>query len=327
MEFKPLITIIIPVYNGERYIAEAIDSAISQDYDNKEILVIDDGSTDGTREIVKRYKDVVYHYKKNGGVASALNYGIEKAKGEYISWLSHDDYYHKNKLSVQVDILNKISEELRANSVLYSSYEEMNEDLVIYGKFEPQKRFSKDKLTDDYFPSIFGLVNGCTTLIPVKLIKEVGLFNEELRYTQDIDMWFRLFPKANVVFHDDLTLVSRKHRLQGTYNNDPKKVKEQNDLYKNMVNKVSLEQMVKMCGSEEKFLKKVLDFVYELNYMEAAEYIEERLGKLNKGESIIKRILGKLIRITPMYSKYREMSIENERLKKKVDYLKDKIKD
>lgn len=327
MKYEPLITIIIPVYNGSRYLAEAIDSAMAQDYDNKEVMVVDDGSTDGTREKVRRYKDVIYHYKDNGGVASALNYGIEKAKGEYISWLSHDDYYHKDKLSVQVEILNRIDDDLRSKSVLYSSYEEMNEELVIYGKFEPQKRFPKEKLNHGYFPSIFGLVNGCTTLIPLKLIKEVGLFNEELRYTQDIDMWFRLFPKANVVFHPDLTLISRKHRLQGTYNNDPKKVKEQNDLYKNMVNKVTLQEMKQMCGSEEKFLEQVLDFVYELNYLDAAVYIEGRLGKLKKGGSVIKRLLGKLIRITPMYSKYKEMSIENDRLKKKVEYLKDKIKD
>jgi len=82
-----LISIIIPVYNCERYIAEAIESALNQTWEDKEIIVIDDGSTDGTAEIAKSYK-VIYIYKPNGGTGSALNMGIKLARGDWIKWLS-----------------------------------------------------------------------------------------------------------------------------------------------------------------------------------------------------------------------------------------------
>ncbi len=93
--FNPLVSIIIPVYNGANYVEEAIKSALAQTYKKIEVVVINDGSTDKTEEIVKKYLKKVRYYKKtNGGVATALNFGISKARGSYISWLSHDDLYY-----------------------------------------------------------------------------------------------------------------------------------------------------------------------------------------------------------------------------------------
>ena len=84
--FNPLVSIIIPVYNGSNYVKEAIDSALAQTYKNIEVIVVNDGSTDNTEKIVKSYGDKIrYFYKENGGVASALNLAIENSKGEYIS--------------------------------------------------------------------------------------------------------------------------------------------------------------------------------------------------------------------------------------------------
>lgn len=82
----PLVSIIIPVYNGENYVCDAIDSCLLQKYKNIEIIVVNDGSVDSTEKICKSYKDKIkYFFKKNGGVASALNLGIEKSSGDYIS--------------------------------------------------------------------------------------------------------------------------------------------------------------------------------------------------------------------------------------------------
>jgi len=87
--FTPKVSIIVPVYNGSKYIRAAIDSALSQTYRNFELIVIDDGSVDDTRQIVESYGDrLQYFWKPNGGVASALNLGIEKMSGAYFSWLS-----------------------------------------------------------------------------------------------------------------------------------------------------------------------------------------------------------------------------------------------
>ncbi len=108
---NPKISIVIPVYNGANYLKEAIDSALSQDYGNYEVIVVNDGSNDNgeTEKIALSYGSNIRYFKKeNGGVATALNLAIEKAEGEYVSWLSHDDAYFPNKLSCQVNYLKSL---------------------------------------------------------------------------------------------------------------------------------------------------------------------------------------------------------------------------
>ena len=94
------VTIMIPVYNGSNYLKEAIESALAQTYKNKEVVVVNDGSTDDgkTAAIAKSFGNKIKYYEKeNGGVSTALNLGIKKATGDYICWLSHDDLYYQNK--------------------------------------------------------------------------------------------------------------------------------------------------------------------------------------------------------------------------------------
>ena len=120
--FMPKVSIVIPVYNGADYLADAIDSALAQDYDNKEIIVVNDGSTDdgATEAIVSDYGTKLrYFFKPNGHVASALNYAIERMTGEYFSWLSHDDLYFPNKVSAQVAQLAGEP----TNTIIYSDFE------------------------------------------------------------------------------------------------------------------------------------------------------------------------------------------------------------
>ena len=107
--FNPLVSIVIPVYNGANYVSEAIESALKQTYKNIEVIVVNDGSTDNTEKIVKKYGDKIrYFYKENGGVASALNLGIKNMKGEYFSWLSHDNIYYSNKIEIQIEALRTL---------------------------------------------------------------------------------------------------------------------------------------------------------------------------------------------------------------------------
>ena len=106
---------------ASNFLREAIDSALAQTYDNVEVVVVNDGSTDenATEEIAKSYGDKIqYYHKVNGGVASALNLGIEKMKGSYFSWLSHDDKYEKTKIEDQVNVLKS----LQSDDVIAVSY-------------------------------------------------------------------------------------------------------------------------------------------------------------------------------------------------------------
>ena len=113
MRYKPLVSIVIPVYNGSNYMKEAIDSALSQTYENIEIVVVNDGSKDEGKSdaIARSYGDKIRYFPKaNGGSSSALNKGIAEMNGEWFSWLSHDDLYYPQKVEKQVEYLNALLE-------------------------------------------------------------------------------------------------------------------------------------------------------------------------------------------------------------------------
>src|SRR5882757_4082321 len=110
----PLVSVIMPAYNAEKYIAEAINSVKQQTYTAWELIVIDDGSTDNTAAIIKKYAGtdnrIMYTYQANGGQGKARNNGLKKATGEYVAFLDADDLWIPEKLNTQVEIMhaNKI---------------------------------------------------------------------------------------------------------------------------------------------------------------------------------------------------------------------------
>lgn len=107
----PKVSVIVPAYNAAQYINESIDSALSQTYKDFEIIVVDDGSTDNTKEVLKRYGDKIrYYFQKNSGVNKARFLGLNVAKGEYISLLDADDRWLPEKLNSQVEILDSCSD-------------------------------------------------------------------------------------------------------------------------------------------------------------------------------------------------------------------------
>jgi glycosyltransferase involved in cell wall biosynthesis len=211
MNYNPLISIIIPVYNGSDYLAEAIDSALAQTYRNIEILVINDGSSDegATREVALIYGSKIrYFEKENGGVATALNLGISEMKGDYFSWLSHDDKYLPNKINDQIDYLSKLEDK---NKVLYSDVEFIDKN----------SKFLYQSLSSHYPPENFrpafikdGLINGCTLLIPKVCFKKCGLFDTSLKITQDYDLWFKISEKFEFIHQPNILIQSRLHEKQ-----------------------------------------------------------------------------------------------------------------
>ncbi len=213
---NPMVSIIIPVYNGSNYLREAIDSALLQGYNNYEIIVINDGSKDNgkTEEIALSYGDKIrYYYKENGGVATALNYGISKMKGEYFSWLSHDDIYYPNKLSAQIEAL-KMNGNMKA--LVFSNYDiwDMSSNIISTSHFEDS--YSIEQLTNSVFPVMQWLTLSSTPLIHKSHFNRVGLFDEGLKSAQDNDMWFRLFRNEVSVFEPKSLMKSRQHKESGT---------------------------------------------------------------------------------------------------------------
>ena len=217
----PLVSIIIPVYNGSEYMREAIDSALNQTYPNLEVLVVNDGSRDdgATERIALSYGDKIrYISKPNGGVSSALNEGIRHMKGEYFSWLSHDDAYTPNKVANQVATLLE-AKDLQA--VALCGYRQIDKNSAFLGDARSALRFQKSCVLDwqEALIALFqqGCYNGCAFLIPKRVFDECGGFHEGLRYSQDMLMWIRIFLKGNtLIYRDQADVYCRVHDKQLT---------------------------------------------------------------------------------------------------------------
>jgi glycosyltransferase involved in cell wall biosynthesis len=111
MEKSSLVSVIIPAYNRERYLAETIGSVFAQAYRPIEIIVVDDGSTDGTADVARHFSEVVRYFSQpNSGCGAALNTGVEKAEGAYLSFLGSDDLWTEKKLTLQMKVLNSAPE-------------------------------------------------------------------------------------------------------------------------------------------------------------------------------------------------------------------------
>jgi glycosyltransferase involved in cell wall biosynthesis len=220
-DFHPLVSIVIPVYNGSNYMQCAIDSALGQDYDNIEVIVVNDGSTDNTDEIAKSYGDKIrYFSKENGGVSIALNLAIKNARGEYISWLSHDDYYLPNKISRQIEELGRIEGKDREKFIVCCDCECVNEIEKKRRIITVTEKKEKNILTKlECLKVLYAArVHGCAFLMPVLAFKQVGFFDPNLRTTQDYYLWFR-FIDAGYLFYTifDALVIQRLHMDQQSF--------------------------------------------------------------------------------------------------------------
>lgn len=239
--FNPLISIVIPVYNGEKYVSEAIDSALAQTYENIEIIVVNDGSIDRTEEICMQYGNKIKYFKKaNGGVASALNLGIEKMGGEYFSWLSHDDLYLPNKISEEVELLEKLENK---ETIIGCNVDVINSSKEILKHNYIPKLAQKNIPGYLAFDQSIGL-NGCSLLINKILFEKYGNFNEELKVTQDYEMWFRLAKKVPFDFVEDNLVLSRQHNDQGSKTMLKEVEKEVDKLHGNFIKNLTNDELI-----------------------------------------------------------------------------------
>jgi len=170
-----LVSVIIPVYNGEKYLLEAIETVINQTYKPLEIIIVDDGSTDNSKQIIASFPEIKYLYQENQGVAVARNTGIAEAKGEYIALLDQDDLWAENKLQIQVDYLDNHQE---IDYVLGHQQSFLQE-----GCEKPH--WLKVKFLQESIPAY--LVGAL--LARKNLFNIIGGFSDEYRYGNDSD-WF-----------------------------------------------------------------------------------------------------------------------------------------
>lgn len=230
--YEPLISIIIPVYNGENYLEIAIKSALNQSYKNIEVIIIDDGSIDNTCNIYNKYKNKIRIFKKkNGGVSTALNYGISVMKGEYFSWLSHDDVYTKDKILNQIKILQNLD---NRNKIIFGNSFSIDSFGSVSGRIRIQKILKKEYLNNPWVIIAFGFFSGCTFLIPKKNFNG-NKFNEKLLCTQDYDLWLKFCQKNEFFFDKSISVKSRVHKSAGSSNLTEKDILEGVNLRNNIL--------------------------------------------------------------------------------------------
>jgi len=236
---SPLVSVIIPVYNGSDYVREAIDSVLAQTFSDYEIMVVDDGSTDMTPEIVQAYTDgrIRYVRQDNQGVAAALNRGISEAQGKYIAWLSHDDLFLPQKLERQVEFLRQFPQ----YTACYSDYYVIDPQ----GKILWERRmpwYPRQQALQVLFGEAY--INGCTMLIERGCFEKVGLFNEHLTYTQDTEMWIRLMMAFEIGRVPEKLVKQRTHPAQGSQQHLDIQEIEALAMYKDLFDRVGMSRII-----------------------------------------------------------------------------------
>lgn len=211
----PLVSIVIPVYNGSNYLREAIDSSLMQTYANTEIIVVNDGSNDGggTEGIALSYGNKLRYYaKENGGVATALNYAIERMKGEYFSWLSHDDISLPDRIESQLKALRARGD---MTALVFSDYIVLEQESGTRTRGHCNWRYSNEELENSVFAVMRNAINSITPLIHRSHFARVGLFDETLRTTQDYDFLFRAMRGQKNAYDPNPAILWRAHAESG----------------------------------------------------------------------------------------------------------------
>ncbi len=198
----PLVSVIVPTYNRSSLVLEAVDSVLKQTFRGFELIVVDDGSSDGTAEALNPYKDrFVYCLQDNRGVSAARNQGIRMARGQWIAFLDSDDLWLPEKLETQIHFFSQNPEALICQT---------QEIWIRNGRrLIPLKKHQKFS-GDIFAPSLrLCLVSPSAVMIKKDLLERVGCFDEALTACEDYDLWLRISAQFPVFLIDQPLVVKR----------------------------------------------------------------------------------------------------------------------
>ncbi len=233
----PEISIIIPTYNNGKIIADSINSILNQSFKDFEIIVVDDGSTDNTKEVLKPFIDKklikYFHNKKNQGPGAARNKGILASKGKYIAFLDSDDFLLKDSLYIRYNFLEKFKD----IPFVFSDYDLMYQNYTINSRLkevsflqfiEDYKLIVKNDnsyyiLKSDFYNLYFNFsplpIWTGTVMLRKEILDYVGLFNVNYSHAEDLDLWLRIMKKYQIGYIDKPLAVYNKPGSYLTKNN------------------------------------------------------------------------------------------------------------
>ncbi len=200
----PLVSVIIPTYNSARYVTTAIDSVLAQTVDDFEVLVVDDGSTDNTRELLShRGQSVRYLYQNNAGVSAARNHGIAQSRGRYIAFLDADDIWLPHKLERQLTALDTAP----ATQLCYSAHFVVDDALQALSV----RRSGHGNSALEALLFRGNVVGSPSSVIVERGLMESEGFDTRLSHSADWDMWIRLARRASFLYVDEPLIKYRRH--------------------------------------------------------------------------------------------------------------------
>lgn len=215
----PVVSVVIPTFDGRRWICDAIDSALAQTYTPVEVIVVDDGSSDDTHALLERRygSRIRYRYQPNRGLPTARNVGLGLARGRYVQFLDADDLLHPDKLALQVDALERTPE----YAVAFSDFASFDSDPAQHTPHRVAERFRRDDVWRSLLAGNFIVVHAALSRRDV--LVAAGGFDEELSACEDYDLWLRLAargcgfvhtPGVFALYRQTPTSMSRNRRRQ-----------------------------------------------------------------------------------------------------------------
>lgn len=194
----PFFSVIIPVYNKEKFIENTIKSVLKQSFSDFELILVNDGSTDESVTKIESFSDsrITYYTKENGGASSARNFGLEKAKANYITFLDADDYWYPDFLQEMASSIEEFP-----NHKIFSAAIEVESDKVVFPSQYSIKKSSEREIVD-YFVASMKTTIICTScaVFEKSVFEKVGHFDTEIKSGQDTDMWIRMGLEFPIVF-------------------------------------------------------------------------------------------------------------------------------
>ena len=282
MKIEPLVSVIIPAYNASEWIAETVESVLKQEYQNFEIIVVDDGSTDNTEKIVTSFGPKInYYYKKNGGQSSARNFGIKNAKGKYIAFLDSDDLWFKQKLRLQVDLLEKNNFKWAYTDGI--AFDNSTNEILF--RFNNKSKQYEGDILIKIFQSCF--IPMPTVIVNKEVFLEIGYFNENhnFRNREDWEMWIRIAEVYPIALIPEILVKYRVHK---------KSVSGTESLIERMNGNILVIEQA--ASREPKRLRK-----YKNNILSKLYFSNGRTLALEGNSTYAKKLLSKSIKLTPFW--------------------------
>lgn len=258
---QPLVSVVIPCYNHENFVQDSIQSVVNQDYENIELIIIDDGSKDNSvlkiLEMVelceKRFIRFDFRSRPNQGLSSTLNEALEWCNGKYFSPLASDDQMLENKTTIQVECLEKN----RKIPAVFSGVKRIDENNKELNKFLNNNRFYnfEEIIMHEYY------LPACTQMIRMDIVKDIGGYNSNL-FIEDWYMWLKLSMYGDLYYMSDILCLYRLHS---------------SNISKNLAKMQKGRLAVLYCFKENNYYEKALKNIYWVNMVET--YVDGKKSK------------------------------------------------